>query len=65
MYTYFFKSLLTGCKHLICSGQKQSDIVEDSGSKEEKENLDPAMQADMDEFLDECFNEGSLVRILP
>ncbi|XP_045484287.1 3'-5' RNA helicase YTHDC2 [Pieris rapae] len=41
-------------------GQKQSDVVEESGSKEEKENLDPAMQADMDEFLDECFNEGSL-----
>ncbi|CAK1542369.1 unnamed protein product [Leptosia nina] len=41
-------------------GQKQSDGVQDSGSKEEKETLDPALQADMDEFLDECFNEGSL-----
>lgn len=33
--------------------------------REDKEvQLDPALQADMDEFLDECFNEGTLVSIL-
>ncbi|XP_050669842.1 3'-5' RNA helicase YTHDC2-like isoform X6 [Leptidea sinapis] len=41
-------------------GQKQSDTVEENSNKEEKEIIDPALQADMDEFLDECFNDGSL-----
>ncbi|XP_038221277.1 3'-5' RNA helicase YTHDC2-like [Zerene cesonia] len=40
-------------------GQKHGDPIEEK-NREEKENLDPALQADMDEFLDECFNEGSL-----
>ncbi|XP_026498192.2 3'-5' RNA helicase YTHDC2-like [Vanessa tameamea] len=38
-------------------GQKQSP---EEISKDEKEAIDPGLQADMDEFLDECFNEGSL-----
>lgn len=44
-------------------GQKQDDAGNSSKEvKEEKEIvIDPALQADMDEFLDECFNEGSLV----
>ncbi|XP_045500941.1 3'-5' RNA helicase YTHDC2-like [Colias croceus] len=42
------------CSQSQLEGQKQAEIVE------EKDSLDPAMQADMDEFLDECFNEGSL-----
>ncbi|GBP79903.1 Probable ATP-dependent RNA helicase YTHDC2 [Eumeta japonica] len=36
--------------------------IEESNSKEEQETntLDPQLQADMDEFLEECFKEGSL-----
>ncbi|XP_063895076.1 3'-5' RNA helicase YTHDC2 [Helicoverpa armigera] len=45
-------------------GQKQEDVASSSSKeviKEDKENvLEPSLQADMDEFLDECFNEGSL-----
>lgn len=42
------------------SGQKAAG--QEESSKEEKETpMDPALQADMDEFLEECFNEGSLV----
>ncbi|XP_013174019.1 PREDICTED: probable ATP-dependent RNA helicase YTHDC2 [Papilio xuthus] len=43
-------------------GQKQSTEESNSSlSKEEKENtIDPALQTDMDEFLEECFKEGSM-----
>ncbi|XP_063383096.1 3'-5' RNA helicase YTHDC2-like [Cydia fagiglandana] len=42
-------------------GQKQPEETNSKDSKEEKEvALDPTLQADMDEFLEECFKEGSL-----
>ncbi|CAG5059084.1 unnamed protein product [Parnassius apollo] len=44
-------------------GQKQNaeEGSSSSISKEEKENtIDPALQADMDDFLEDCFKEGSL-----
>ncbi|KAF9424522.1 hypothetical protein HW555_000333 [Spodoptera exigua] len=43
-------------------GQKQDDAGNSSKDvKEDKENMiEPSLQADMDEFLDECFNEGTL-----
>ncbi|CAH2049582.1 unnamed protein product, partial [Iphiclides podalirius] len=42
-------------------GQKQNAEDVGANSKEEKENaIDPALQADMDEFLEECFKEGSV-----
>lgn len=43
-------------------GQKQDDAGSSSKDvKEDKDNmLEPSLQADMDEFLDECFNEGTL-----
>uniref|UniRef100_A0A2A4JX34 RNA helicase n=1 Tax=Heliothis virescens TaxID=7102 RepID=A0A2A4JX34_HELVI len=45
-------------------GQKQDDAAGSSSKeviKEDKETvLEPSLQADMDEFLDECFNEGTL-----
>ncbi|KAG6452028.1 hypothetical protein O3G_MSEX007431 [Manduca sexta] len=41
--------------------ETQKQAVEESTSKEDKESvMDPALQADMDEFLEECFKEGSL-----
>lgn len=41
--------------------QKQDDPSGSKELKEDKENaLEPALQADMDEFLDECLNEGTL-----
>ncbi|CAD0202068.1 unnamed protein product [Chrysodeixis includens] len=58
-------------KHKLKSGHSywshlESQKQEDAGNsskeaKEEKETvIEPTLQADMDEFLDECFNEGSL-----
>ncbi|XP_049871809.1 3'-5' RNA helicase YTHDC2-like [Pectinophora gossypiella] len=49
-------------------GQKAAEESASTSSKESKEEKDrdnaplmePAMQADMDEFLEECFKEGSL-----
>ncbi|XP_068622480.1 3'-5' RNA helicase YTHDC2-like [Battus philenor] len=42
-------------------GQKQNIEESSSSNKEDKENtIDPALQADMDEFLEECFKEGSM-----
>lgn len=54
-------------KTVICpTGQKKSDEGSSSSSSKDREEnesaLDPTLQADMDEFLEECFKEGSLVR---
>lgn len=51
---------------MLYPGQKQDDAGSSSKDvKEDKDNmLEPSLQADMDEFLDECFNEGTLVSLV-
>ncbi|KAL0870333.1 hypothetical protein ABMA27_005350 [Loxostege sticticalis] len=47
--------------HLEGQKQNTSDNSSKEPAKEDKEvSVDPALQADMDEFLEECFKEGSL-----
>ncbi|RVE42597.1 hypothetical protein evm_012766 [Chilo suppressalis] len=50
--------------HLEAQKSNATESVASNGGKDkevDKENtMEPAMQADMDEFLDDCFKEGSL-----